>query len=305
MLVSNLSLLKWNLCESILMNIFCFCQGKSHPTNQRSSECSCQIKPLFWGFFWQVWHVQGCGLFHQFACCLSLLLQFSHLYILEKAKLLTKRSQPINGHFPPTEKCSSFGHPSIHGTWHYLPYGFVNLTDNATLLASRVETFPGTRGIFKTESKQRRIQVTLKSLGKFFSFFLLEWRLWFSDLMIVSSTILGKMDNFSKLVITEKLTSLEYTVLVRSSIIGFTHGPILILHIFRLYRSLIFFSKSWLEGAKYYQFMCKLENQLQPFLFFYPKTDLFAQSAPLIALCWFILNVTFPAGRYLQKLMDW
>ena len=144
-----------------------------------------------------------------------------------------------------------------------------------------------------------------KSLGKFFSFFLLEWRLWFSDLMIVSSTILGKMDNFSKLVITEKLTSLEYTVLVRSSIIGFTHGPILILHIFRLYRSLIFFSKSWLEGAKYYQFMCKLENQLQPFLFFYPKTDLFAQSAPLIALCWFILNVTFPAGRYLQKLMDW
>ena len=113
MLVSNLSLLKWNLCESILMEHLLLLSRQTRPTNPRSSECSCQIKPLFWGFFWQVWHVQGCGLFHQFACCLSLLLQFSHLYILEKAKLLTKRSQPINGHFPPTEKCSSFGHPSM------------------------------------------------------------------------------------------------------------------------------------------------------------------------------------------------
>ena len=263
------------------------------------SECSCQIKPLFCGFFWQVWHVQGCGLFHQFACCLSLLLQFSHLYILEKAKLLTKRSQPINGHFPPTEKCSSFGHPSIHGTWHYLPYGFVNLTDNATLLASRVETFPGTQGISKlNQSSEEFKYITLKSFGKIFLCLILE--LGFSDPKVSNWTI-GKVEDFSKTVIIEKMTSLEYTVLVRSSIIGFTHGPILILHIFRLHRSLIFFSKSWLEGAKYYQFMCKLENQLQPFLFFYPKTDLFAQSAPLIALCWFILNVTFPAGRYLQK----
>ena len=169
MLVSNLSLLKWNLCESILMEHLLLLSRQTRPTNPRSSECSCQIKPLFWGFFWQVWHVQGCGLFHQFACCLSLLLQFSHLYILEKAKLLTKRSQPINGHFPPTEKCSSFGHPSIHGTWHYLPYGFVNLTDNATLLASRVETFPGTQGISKLNQSSEEFKcIALKSFGKIF-----------------------------------------------------------------------------------------------------------------------------------------